>query len=251
MCANRSATPIEHICPDGLLFNPNSSKCDIGESVDSCSVKLFRLSNIGIDEEDVLFRISVSLSLFQNNMPILDGDIRSDTDVYSHYKNIRRIRPVPIEESDNDIIWLHHYRNLSSFICKTTVIEYYLMPSSKSCRHYSFCDNDRLHMEMCPKGYAFDENKQNCLPENEADCILCPLKKERQRIADPQNCNHYYVCSMGVRSKWACTNGYRFDKVAGMCKPRADVQCDMDNVCRHHQSMGENFLIADANDCRK
>lgn len=143
-----------------------------------------------------------------------------------------------------------HFQLMVTHMCHR-VAENTSTASPRSCRHYYICKNDKLIRKLCPKGFAYSEEEQNCMPESDVDCIVCPMSSSTNLFADPSSCNHYYQCSNGIRTKWACKNGERFDRVIERCRPRAQVKCDMENVCRYHRGGEKSFLVADANDCRR
>lgn len=125
-----------------------------------------------------------------------------------------------------------------------------LMAHSKSCAHYFRCNGGNATEGVCEEGYAFDEDNQKCSPENEVHCILCK-EWEFTHLPDPDVCNHYYLCAFGERYKYQCPAGQRFDRNAKKCMPRAEVQCDVADVCRNHNTTGTNFLVGDLNSCQK
>lgn len=125
-----------------------------------------------------------------------------------------------------------------------------LVPSPRSCRHYYRCYAHESTKAMCPEGFAFNEERQRCDPEDEVDCILCPLADGGSKpLYNPQNCNTFFMCGGGMRMQFACGAGMRF--TGKTCRPRIEVPCNVGNICRYHDSNEENFLVRDVNDCRK
>lgn len=142
------------------------------------------------------------------------------------------------------------YENAADRAC-ITIADDILVPDPRSCQRYFRCYSQQSFAETCPEGYAFSEENQRCDPEDEVDCIQCPLHRNVTRQSDPKNCNYYFTCVSGSRKQLACTANQRYDNATQKCKPRHEVQCNVDNVCRHHKKSEENFLVRDLNDCRK
>lgn len=127
----------------------------------------------------------------------------------------------------------------------------YRAQSPKSCRHYYYCERGELMERVCRDGYAFNEDTQSCEAEDEVECTLCPLTGSDHVLHDPKNCNQFYLCEAGTRFKMVCPTGERFDRESRRCKPRAEVLCDIKNICRYRNSTSANFLVGDPNNCRE
>lgn len=139
--------------------------------------------------------------------------------------------------------------NILNLVCHN-VADDTMVANPESCRHYYFCDDGKPTEGECLEGYAFDEEKQMCSPADEVECILCP-ETGVQMLADPMNCNYFYSCIAGMRRKFECPDGMRFDRITSKCILRHKVQCDVTNICRSGNSTDSDFLVGDLNRCHK
>lgn len=179
--------------------------------------------------------ISIDSSHLQNNVPLLDTEQPGTHRII--YEQISPNLPADKREALADVVCKH-------------VADGTMVANPKSCRHYFECNGKYAIERLCAEGYAFNEDGQRCDPQDEIDCIKCP-ETGFQILADPKNCHHFYKCSGGERIKMTCPAGQRFDRELAACKPRAEVRCNVENVCRHENTTDTKFLVGDLNSCVK
>lgn len=138
---------------------------------------------------------------------------------------------------------------LEDRVCKG-IVDGTFVASPNSCANYFLCNDNLAEESSCPDGYAFNEEEQSCDPKDEVDCLLCP-KIGKIDFIDPKTCNYYYSCNNGVRTLFECGYKLRFDQNSRTCKPRKEVRCDMSNVCHYQDKKKNDYVAADANDCKK
>lgn len=79
-----------------------------------------------------------------------------------------------------------------------------------SCANYFECTNGKAYPRVCPGGQLFDGEREQCLPQTQAQCFQCPINEFRL-ISVPRACPQYYQCFLGSISLNACPNGLVFD----------------------------------------
>lgn len=141
-------------------------------------------------------------------------------------------------------------QTLADRIC-LGVADDYFMPSPRSCRHYFVCEDEKGHEDVCPEGYAFNEEEQACDPEDQVHCpVLCPMIGQSVH-ADEKRCNYFYECRDGKRYQGACPIGHRFNRTTSRCAPRHEVQCANEELCSLGNSTEDSFMMPDWNNCQK
>lgn len=150
----------------------------------------------------------------QGNIP--RDPIQPNAGVYIGDKlSIRPLLEQPEERRLLNIL----YPTIQKYICRVAA-NGTLFSIPKSCRHYCMCKNGELIKAMCPKGYAFSEADQMCMPDGQVDCIMCPASLVIVRLADPKDRNNYYLCQYGIRRLKSCASGAGFDEQIGKCRHR-------------------------------
>lgn len=183
-----------------------------------------------------IFIFATKYTLFeQRHVPLLRTETTEEIGTKS-----KLLRPLPLDFKP---------MNDENTVCES-VFDGILVANPKSCRHYFACNEGHANEGSCAEGYAFNEDKQQCDPEDQVDCVLCGDERFETH-ADPKSCLNYYWCINGKRTKWSCSPGTRFDKKSSSCKPRKEARCDVTNICRYHNSSAIDFLVGDLNSCHK
>lgn len=181
----------------------------------------------------------------QENVPLLE----TEPSINPYGVSYRQIRPTQLEKTPHELDPAKHDR-LLRMNCFFTA-EGYRSHSPKSCRHYYECENKQPIERVCQDGYAFNEDSQNCDPESEVNCLLCPMVDGHIWFYDTRAYNQFYICDSGIRYKFVCPSGERYDRLNRQCKPRAEVQWDVADICFYRNSSATNFVVSDPNKCQE
>ncbi|XP_049298646.1 uncharacterized protein LOC125771742 [Anopheles funestus] len=107
------------------------------------------------------------------------------------------------------------------------------------CQLFYYCLNGTPFPMICRNGFFFEENIQDCIPEEEAQCSnpglpgstpgptpgICNNVEDGVMVINPQFCNQYYVCVEGTAYPTLCPDGTWFDDEQQSCGNPIDVFC--------------------------
>uniref|UniRef100_A0A182QCK9 Chitin-binding type-2 domain-containing protein n=1 Tax=Anopheles farauti TaxID=69004 RepID=A0A182QCK9_9DIPT len=111
--------------------------------------------------------------------------------------------------------------------------------SPQFCQLFYYCLNGSPFPMICRNGFFFDENTQECIPEEEAVCDnpglpgstpgptpgVCGGVTDGDMVPNTQFCNQYYVCVEGTAYPTICPDGEWFDAEQQACGKPIDVFC--------------------------
>lgn len=119
-------------------------------------------------------------------------------------------------------------------INKTELCE--ILPEDTVFRHATQCDvyyvcrNSSAIDGKCMPGLYFDIELGKCNDKSKVQCkadanSICSKKKNSHYIADPLNCENYYICVAGEGKLMSCPSGINFNPNTSSCDYTSEYEC--------------------------
>uniref|UniRef100_A0A182SLG7 Chitin-binding type-2 domain-containing protein n=1 Tax=Anopheles maculatus TaxID=74869 RepID=A0A182SLG7_9DIPT len=103
-------------------------------------------------------------------------------------------------------------------------------PVSNSCTKFIQCIEGVQFERECPAGTMFDKAAEQCNVASAVQCVEvnCPAVDDPQNpvfVADPSDCQNYFICVSGEGVIQRCPTGTRFNPTLNVCDLETNVAC--------------------------
>ncbi|KAL5290929.1 hypothetical protein ACFFRR_010367 [Megaselia abdita] len=123
-----------------------------------------------------------------------------------------------------------------------------------SCSKYYTCKDKKPVEGTCLDGLYFDKEIGKCNDKMKVNCNVDLNKQCTSNslyLADPESCDHYYICINKMAKRISCPSGSHFNPESSSCSQIDDYKCTLStdiNIC---EIVPKQTLFKHGDDCRK